>query len=388
MTIARILLVWGLSLLFLAMPVSAEPQEEGTADEMAGRTDPVLPNVTARSAVVMEASTGRVIYARDMKARRFPASTTKAMTLIVALEKGNPDDIVVVSGHAAGTDGSTLWLEQGDRIRLEDLLYGIMMVSGNDGTVAIAEHIAGSVESFAGMMTKKAHEIGASDTFFVNSHGLPDERHYTTAYDMALIASYGYRNPRFLDIVSTKEKSVPWTRDAEQFWRNENQMLWLYEGANGVKTGYTEAAGRCLVAGAKRNGIQLVSVVLDSIYMWNDTIAMLDYGFQHIRTVQIVKKGETVAELPVLSGRRKLMPVKTAGELDVPGGDDGTAGYEKVYDLPNHLKAPVRAGDSVGKARVLYEGREVGSVELVAAESAEMKSFFMTVYQLLMKYIH
>ncbi len=377
-------MVWGLSFLCLAMQVSAEPQE---ADEMAGRTDPVLPNVTARSAVVMEASTGRVLYSRDMKARRFPASTTKAMTLIVALEKGNPDDIVLVSGHAAGTDGSTLWLEQGDRIPLGDLLYGIMMVSGNDGTVAIAEHIAGSVESFAGMMTKKAHEIGASDTFFVNSHGLPDERHYTTAYDMALIASYGYRNPRFLDIVSTKEKPVPWIRDPEKFWRNENQMLWLYEGANGVKTGYTEAAGRCLVAGAKRNGIQLVSVVFDSIYMWNDTIAMLDYGFQHIRKAELVRKGETVAELPVLSGRRKRMPVKTAGGLDVPVGDDGTAGYEKVYDLPNHLKAPVRAGDIVGTVRVLYEGREMGSVELVAAESAEMKSFFMTVYQLVRKYI-
>ncbi len=374
------------SCMFFGVAESQEAENALEAQEMLERTDAILPNVTARSAVVMEARTGRVLYSRNMKAMRFPASTTKAMTLIVALEKGNLDDIVTVSGNAAGTEGSTLWLEEGKKIRLEDLLYGIIMRSGNDGTVAVAEHIAGSVDAFARMMTEKAREIGAADTFFVNPHGLPDERHYTTAYDMALIASYGYRNPVFADIVKTKEKTIPWSEDPTEFWRSENQMLWLYDGANGVKTGYTDAAGRCLVSGAERDGIQLVSVVLDSIYMWNDSIAMLDYGFAHVKPQREVNGGEIVGNLPVLSGRRKQVPVRTASDIVVPVCDNGDAGYSKVFDLPNALHAPVEAGDVVGTVRVMYEGREVGSTDLVATESVEVKSFFVTLYQLAKKY--
>ena len=378
-----------LSLAFLSPGALAEGQSgAGSASqEMADRTDAILPKVTARSAVVMEASTGRVLYARDMKAKRFPASTTKAMTLIVALEKGNLDDIVSVSGHAAETEGSTLWLEKGDRIRLGDLLYGIMMMSGNDATVAVAEHIAGSVDAFARMMTEKAREIGASDTYFVNPHGLPDERHFTTAYDMALIAAYGYQNPLFADIVGTKEKSFPWIKDPAHFWRSENQMLWLYDGANGVKTGYTDAAGRCLVAGAKRDGIQLVSVVLDSLYMWSDSIAMLDYGFAHVRPARIVEAGESLSPIPVLAGRKRQVPLRTVSEIVVPVGDDGTAGYQKIYELPESLRAPVEPGDVVGTLKVVYEGREVGSTEVIATERVERKSFFFMLYQLALKYL-
>ena len=373
-----VLLAWFL-LSSLAM---AESQTKEAADPMAGRTDPVLPQVTARSAVVMEAATGRILYSRDMKARRFPASTTKAMTLIVALEKGDLDDIVVVSENAAGTDGSTLWLEKGDRIPLRDLLYGIMMVSGNDATVAIAEHIGGSVEGFAEMMREKAREIGAEDTYFVNPHGLPDDRHVTTAYDLALITAYGYQNPLFADIVGTKEKSFLWIKDPAHFWRSENQMLWLYDGANGVKTGYTDAAGRCLVTGAKRDGIQLVSVVLDSIYMWNDSIAMLDYGFQHVRPERILRGNEIVETVPVLSGWKQQVSVKTKSDIVLPVGDDGPGEYETVYDIPGSLHAPIASGEAVGKVIILYKGREVGSTELVATESVEIKSFFATLYRL------
>ena len=374
------------SCMFLGVAESREAGKESEAQEMLERTDNILPNVTARSAVVMEARTGRVLYSRNMKARRFPASTTKAMTLIVALEKGNMDDVVTVSRRAAGTEGSTLWLEEGKKVRFGDLLYGIIMRSGNDGTVAVAEHVAGNVDAFARMMTEKAREIGAADTYFVNPHGLPDERHYTTAYDMALIASYGYRNPVFVDIVKTKEKTIPWGGDPADFWRNENQMLWLYDGANGVKTGYTDAAGRCLVAGAERDGIQLVAVVLDSIYMWNDSIAMLDYGFAHVKPLRMVNGGESFGNLSVLSGRRRQVPVRTASDIMVPVGDDGDGGYSKVVDLPKALHAPVEAGDVVGTVRVMYDGREVGSTDLVATESVEVKSFFVTLYQLAKKY--
>ena len=374
------------SCMFFGVAESQEAENKLQEQEMLERTDNILPGVTARSAVVMEAKTGRVLYSRNMKAMRFPASTTKAMTLILALEKGNLDDIVTVSGNAAGTEGSTLWLEEGEKIRLGDLLYGIIMRSGNDGTVAVAEHIAGSVDAFARMMTEKAREIGAMDTSFMNPHGLPDERHYTTAYDLALIASYGYRNPVFADIVGTKEKMVPRSKYPENSWSSENQMLWIYNGANGVKTGYTEAAGRCLVSGAERNGIQLVAVVLDSIYMWNDSIAMLDYGFEHVKPLQEVHEGEIVGKIPVLSGRRKQVPVETASDIVVPVVDDGDGGYSKIFDMPKTLHAPIEAGDVVGTVRVMYEGREVGSTDLVATESVEVKSFFVTLYQLAKKY--
>ena len=212
-----------------------------------------LPQVTARSAVVMDVLTGEILYQRCMDERRYPASTTKIMTLITALEAGNVsfDDAVKISGAAADTEGSTMWLERGERHRLEELLYGMMLVSGNDAAVAVAEHVAGSVPAFAKRMTEKAREIGAEHTRFTNSCGLHDPRHYTTAHDLAMIAAYGLQNPTFRKIVSTKERRVPMVKPPFfQNLENENMLLWIYPGANGVKTGYTDAAGRCVVTAA------------------------------------------------------------------------------------------------------------------------------------------
>jgi len=229
------------------------------------------PNVTAKSAIVMDTTTGKVLYSKNAEERRFPASTTKMMSLIVALEHGNLDDIVTASANAATTDGSTLWLTQGEKLKMIDLLYGIMLISGNDATVAVAEHISGSVQDYAKLMTEKAHALGAKDTNFTNSSGLPDPNHFTTAHDLGRIAAYGYKNPLFTQIVSTQHKIIPWAgKPFDRDLYNENKMLWIYEGGNGVKTGYTDAAGRCLVSGAKRNNMQLVAVVLDSETMWDD----------------------------------------------------------------------------------------------------------------------
>ena len=359
--------------------IKKAPKDTPKVDGLVLDANDRLPSVTARSAVVLEARTGRVLYERNMDERRFPASTTKIMTLIVALENGNLDDVVRVGKHAAGTEGSTLWLEEGDEITLRELLYGMMMHSGNDATVAIAEHIAGSVDRFARLMTDKAHELGARDTNFVNANGLPDDAHYTTAHDMALIAAYGYSLPEFEDIVSTKEITFPWVKDDTHRLRNENQMLWLYEGGNGVKTGYTDAAGRCLVAGAKRDGIQLVSVVLDSNWMWNDSILLLDYGFAHIDRTTVVREGTQVGTVAVTGGRTRRIGVQAKETLVLPAVD-GAAGYEQQVDLPRDIKAPVKKGDVVGTLRVLYEGREVAKTDLVAMQGAERKSFFLTLW--------
>ncbi len=335
-----------------------------------------LPNVTATSAIVIEAKTGHIIYQRDANKKMFPASTTKMMTLITALEYGNLDELVTVSSNASGAEGSTLWLEVGEKIPLGDLLSGMMMISGNDAAIAIAEHVDGNVPKFANHMTRRAKELGAKGTNFTNANGLPDENHYTTAYDLAILTAYGYSLDHFEEIVSTKEKVFPWVHDDTHLLRNENQMLWLYQGGNGVKTGYTDAAGRCLISASNRNGIQLIAVVLDSLYLWNDSIALLDYGFSKVETSTLVKSNEIIDTLPIMSGRRHTMPVKTTNEVIMPVFKDDSEAYKINYDIPGFLRAPIKKGDTVGKVRVLCDDHEVAESKIIATADVEQKSFF------------
>ena len=350
-------------------------------------SDP-LQKLTARSAVVMDAVSGQILYERDMNARRFPASTTKIMTLIVALEHGNLDDVVTIGADAAGAEGSTLWLEKGDKISLRELLTGMMMHSGNDATIAVADHIAGSVPAFARMMTEKAQALGAKDTNFVNPNGLPDDNHYTTAHDLAVIASYGYSLPDFESIVNQQETSYDWVKDPAKKLRNENQMLWLYRGSNGVKTGYTEKAGRCLVSAAKRDGMQLVAVVLDSVYMWNDSIALLDYGFAQVIPETLVKAGEVVTKVDIADARQEKLELKAADSLVAAHKAGSSARLEKKLEVPKDVAAPVKQGDVVGKIVCYCDGERGASVDLVAAEDVERHTIWMTLrewFQKLMK---
>jgi len=339
--------------------------------------DDPLPNVTATAAIVIEASTGHVLYERNPDQQMFPASTTKMMTLITALENNNLDEIVTVGPGAYNADGSTLWLDVNEKIPLGELLYGMMLVSGNDGAIAIAEHCGGTVANFAAMMTARAQELGATGTNFTNANGLPDPNHYTTARDLAIMAAHGFTLPHFEEICSAKEVSFPWIHDSTKLLRNENQMLWFYRGCNGIKTGYTDAAGRCLVTAAKQNGVQLIVVVLDSLYIWNDSIFLLDYGFGRVSSQTLIKTGEVVKTLPIISGRRKSMQVKTAGEIIMPVFEGDGNAYEIVYDLPESLTAPIKSGEPIGKIRVvLPNGREAAAIDVVTTLDVEQKSFF------------
>ena len=355
--------------------VYVQPERPDIPGLVVSPADP-LQKLTARSAIVMDAATGQVLYERDIDTRRYPASTTKMMTLIVALEHGKLDDIVTVGKNAEGVEGSTLWLVQGDKIPLGELLAGMMMHSGNDATVAVAEHIAGSVPAFVEMMNEKATEIGAYNTHFVNPNGLPDEKHYTTAFDLAKIAAYGYSLPHFEEIVSTQETIYDWVKDPAKKLRNENQMLWLYRGANGVKTGYTEAAGRCLVSAARRDGMQLVAVVLDSYYMWNDSIALLDYGFHSVQPKTLVKKGEVVTKVDVADGRHDEVELIAAESLVVAEKNGESAKVEKKVEVPNDVAAPIKKGDVIGKVVCYYDGKRQGSINLLAAQDVEYYSFW------------
>ena len=337
------------------------------------------PAVTAKAAIVMDATTGEVLYAKDAESRRYPASTTKMMTLLVALEKGRLDDWIVASKAAHETEGSSLYLETGEKQKLLDLLYGIMLVSGNDATVAVAEHIAGSVPAYAQLMTQKALEIGAVNTHFANSSGLPDPNHYSTAHDLARIAAYGYRTqPLFAEIVSSKRRVMPWPGkgyDREIF--NENRMLWLYPGSNGVKTGYTDAAGRCLVSAAKRNGLQLISVVLDSERMWDDSIALLDYGFGVVKAKNLLLQNQKVADVAVLDGLEKQISLYVAQDIVVPESRNGAGNtYRIAVQKPDTIAAPVHRGDVVGTVRILRGEEEVTTIPLLAGQDVERRSLF------------
>ena len=355
--------------------VYVQPERPNIPGLVVSPADP-LQKLTARSAIVMDTVTGQILYERDIDARRYPASTTKMMTLIVALEHGKLDDIVTISKNAEGVEGSTLWLVQGDKIPLGELLTGMMMHSGNDATVAVAEHIAGSVPAFVRMMNDKAEELGANSTHFMNPNGLPDEKHYTTAYDLAKIAAYGYSLPHFEEIVGKQEALYDWVKDPAKKLRNENQMLWLYRGANGVKTGYTDAAGRCLVSAARRDGMQLVAVVLDSYYMWNDSIALLDYGFQNAHPKTLVKKGEVVAKVDVADGSHDELELVAAESLVAVEKTGETAKVERKVEVPREVAAPIKKGDVIGKVVCYYDGKAQGSIYLLAAQDVEYYSFW------------
>ncbi|WP_346354199.1 D-alanyl-D-alanine carboxypeptidase family protein [Azotosporobacter soli] len=344
------------------------------------------PDITAHAAVVMDVTTGQVLYSLNADERRYPASTTKMMSLIIALESNRLQDIVTASTAAATTDGSSMWLEAGEQQRLIDLLYGMMLVSGNDATVAVAEYLSGSVPEFAKGMTQKAHEIGAVNTHFTNSSGLPDPNHVSTAKDLALIAAYGYHNPLFRQIVSAKQRVMPWA--GKPFARelfNENKLLWNYDGANGVKTGYTEAAGPCLVSGALRGDIQLVAVVMDSDAMWLDSRKLLDYGFSQLKSRRIVAQGDVLKKVRVIDGIQGETEVIAAQSVTIPirNGDDPAIKIET--DLPAKLAAPIQEGEKVGVAKVLFNGKEIQQIDLQAAQSDQQKSFFAILHSALVK---
>ncbi|MEG3070063.1 MAG: D-alanyl-D-alanine carboxypeptidase family protein [Candidatus Syntrophopropionicum ammoniitolerans] len=276
-----------------------------------------VPDITGEAAVLMDSSSGQLLFAKNPDQRMYPASTTKIITAIIALESGRINDIVTIPLEACNVEGSAVGLQEGEQITLNDLIYALMLNSGNDCAVAIACHLGGSVDGFVQQMNKKAYEVGAVNTHFNNPNGLPEPNHYSTARDMALIAGYAMKNDNFRDIVSTKtqtiERSDP---EAQVYLCNSNKMFWNYDIAVGIKTGYTEAAGQCLVTEAIRDQRELISVVMKSegVNIWTD-LSLLDYGFTQFKTVTLSLAGEHAADAPVKYGKLDRAPVITAGSL-------------------------------------------------------------------------
>lgn len=239
-----------------------------------------IPSVNAHSAILMDAATGEVLFRKNSQDIMAPASTTKIMTAILALEKLSPDKKVRISKKGATREGTSLDLVSGEQKTVRELLYGAMLVSGNDAAVALAEAASGSESKFAQLMTEKAKQLGMANTCFKNASGLPVIGHYSTAYDMALLTRYAMKNPNFAAIVKTKNKNISGPQPGqERELQNHNKLLWKYSYATGVKTGYTVNAGGCLVSSASRNGKTLIAVVLKTAVIYDDCIKMFNYGF-------------------------------------------------------------------------------------------------------------
>ena len=328
----------------------------------------------AKAAVLIERSTGMVLLRHNETEPLPMASTTKVMTALMALEYGGLDEVVTVGRNAYGVPGTSIYLSLGEKITLRDLLYGLMLASGNDAAVAIAEHIGGSVDAFCQMMTRRAAEIGCENTVFVNPNGLPVQGHHTTAYDLALIAREAMRYDLFREIVSTKRASIPWEgRSYNRILNNKNRLLSDYEGATGIKTGYTKAAGRCLVFGARRNGLEVIGVVLNCGDWFNEAARLMDMGFERYECFTALSDGETVRELPVTNGTQNTAYICAQGDLRAPVPKGETPTLE--YDMPDTLAAGMKLGDTVGEARLMLNGRTLASVPLTLSENLKPRDF-------------
>lgn len=328
-----------------------------------------IPDVSAASAAVMECESGKILYEKNADTKRGMASTTKIMTAIVAFEKGKKDDVVKISAKSANIEGSSMYLKEGEKLTLENLVLGLMLVSGNDAATAIAEHIAGSEEKFAELMNEKAKEIGAENTHFTNPHGLSDENHYTTAYDLAKITAYALENPDFARIVSTKSITIEREGLGKTLLVNHNKLLKLYEDCKGVKTGFTKATGRCLVSAWEKDGAKIVCVTLNAGDDWNDHKRMRDYAFEKFK-VKLYKRCGTVAGFAEVDG----------GECEEVNGIYGDDIYlwgenDKEWNIKSKisysLKAPVKRGQIIGEAVAISESGEEKRFDILAEKDIE-----------------
>lgn len=330
--------------------------------------------VEAKGAVLIDADSGRILFGQNENEMLPMASTTKIMTALLALEMGDMSETITVGKNAYGVPGTSMYLELGEEMTLEQMLYGLMLASGNDAAVAIAEHLGGTVENFCRLMTRRAEEIGCENTIFSTPHGLPAQQHHTTAWDLALITREALKLPAFREIVSTQRASLPWAGHAyNRVLTNKNRLLSSYPGAIGVKTGYTRAAGRCLVFAAEREGMLLLGVLLNCPNWFEEAEMLLDQGFRDWQMVTLLEDGEIIREIPVENGTEKSVRVRAAGNLAAPMKTD--AWPDLMLELPASLPAGVEKGQKIGTASLRDGGEILASIPLYAEGSVPEKTF-------------
>ena len=331
--------------------------------------------VSAEACVLMEAESGKILFEKASDKRLPMASTTKIMTALVALDKGDLNTTVEIPPEAVGTEGSSMYLQPGECLTLSDLLYGLMLQSANDAAVAIAYEIAGGIDEFALLMNGYVERLGLENTHFTNPHGLDCEEHYTTASDLAKITREAMKNEKFCEIVSTRSKTLS---DGKRRVVNHNKLLVTYDGAAGVKTGFTKRSGRCLVSSASRDGVTLIAVTLNAPNDWTDHTKLLDFGFESLEHVCVAEPSTVSLDLPVVGGESSSVRLSNRDFFSVtlPRGKRVVTRVEADRYFP----APVSEGDALARAVFYVDGEEIGSVPLFAecsvAESEDDPSLF------------
>lgn len=317
----------------------------------------------ARAAVVIDEA-GKVLYEKNATQKLPMASTTKIMTAICALEFGDLNKQCKVSKRASMVEGSSMYLKEGEKITLEDLVTGLMLVSGNDAATAISENVSKSEDAFVLLMNLKASEIGVKNTCFQNPHGLPHPNHYTTAKDLARITAYAMKNEKFSKIVSQKSSKV-----AGRTLVNHNKLLRLYPDCIGVKTGFTKKAGRCLVTAAKRDDLTLICVTLNDGNDWNDHISLYEKGFDNFKAIKIADKGTTIAKARVYGGNYGSVRLKCNEDIVVSQRKNSKERFSITVPEKITLNAPIVKGEIYAKADLLKDGKKVSEINLVAEEN-------------------
>ncbi|MTI70217.1 MAG: D-alanyl-D-alanine carboxypeptidase [Firmicutes bacterium] len=354
-------------------------------------------DLKSESAILVDAGTGKIIYEKDPHKKLEPASITKIMVLLLAMEslesnRINLNDKVVVSENASSMGGSQVYLETGETKTVENLLKAISVRSANDAAVALSEHIAGSEELFIKMMNERAKALGMDNTNFMNPTGLPDDNHYTTAYDISIMSRELLKYPKihqWLTIWMTT-MMVGKENDVEQTLVNTNKLVRFYKGANGIKTGYTSTAGFCLSASATRNRLTLISVVLGcktSNNRFSESRKLLDYGFATYDSLPICKKGDIIKNLPVSKGKIENIDVVAKKDLNLLIKKGKPKKIEKNYILPKYLMPPLSKNEKIGELVIKLEGKEVGRVDLIVTKDIEKASFFTMIKKMFSKLV-
>lgn len=320
--------------------------------------------VSAQKAILMDAQTGRVLYEKNADDRSLIASTTKIMTALVVCEHCNVLDRMKIPKEAVGIEGSSMYLKEGETLSIQELLYGLMLRSGNDAAAALAIYCGGTVEGFAAMMNDKARVLGLAQTHFENPHGLDSTHHYSTARDLAVLTAYAMKNPIFYQTVSTKSVTV-----GSRTMQNHNKLLWRVEGADGVKTGYTKAAGRILVSSATRDGRRLICVTINDGNDWVDHSTLLEKGFSEYSVKQLIRSGEHLGYATVFSGEEARVPLLAAEDFSFPVTQTEQA--QIILPAPGFVYAPAVKGKCAGYAYVCIGNEPVGKVKLVYGQTVE-----------------
>lgn len=351
-----------------------------------------LDALNVKSALLMEADSGEILFEKNPDEQLPIASVTKIMTMLLIMEaidsgKIKLDDMVTVSERAMSMGGSTMFLETGEELSVSDMLKGIAVASANDGAVAMAEYISGSEEAFVELMNKRAKELGMANTNFVNTNGLDDDNHYSSARDVAIMSRELIGHEKILEYTTIWMDSL---RDGKFQLANTNKLIRFYSGANGLKTGSTSKAMCCLSATAKRNDMQLIAVVLGaptSKERFGAASSLLDYGFANYSSYKATEKGEEISKVMLLKGMENeaALVSETSCSILLPKGKQEN--IERNIEIPEFLTAPIKAGEVVGKMNFVLDGEVLGSVNIVAEKSIEKKTYIRFVCDTFKKWI-